>query len=226
MADFPPLGKARVFRYPTTMALKHPDLYAFRETHLAAALRGGAEPACERLGEQIFAFPLLDPGFCARLAEEAEACAGWRAGLRRDFYQPPQEDPPPGAPADGLPLDELPGLCEVYNEVADRVVVPLLRRLWRSYEPRLYRTPYVVRFGAGEGLSPGWGPHWDQTALSMAVALDDDFTGGATRFLRGDLRLGKLPAGSALVFPGGIAHEHEEEPVLSGRRRVLACEFF
>jgi hypothetical protein len=214
-------------RYPIRVALRHADLYRFSDSHLAPALRGGGlGPAFEQVAEQVYVVGLLDPGFCARLVEEAEACPRWRAGLRRDFYQPPQDDPPADEPADGLSLEELPGLCAVYNAIADRAVSGLFTRLWRSYEPRLYRTPYVVRFGAAEGMRRGQGPHWDQTGISMSVALDDGYEGGGTYFPRWRFWAGRPPVGSALVFPGGIAHEHEERPVLAGRRRLLACEFF
>tara|TARA_B000000475_G_scaffold195220_1_gene158110 strand:- start:1362 stop:1997 length:636 start_codon:yes stop_codon:yes gene_type:complete len=59
--------------------------------------------------------------------------------------------------------------------------------------------------------------------LSVIVYLNDDFEGGATRFLytsTEDMAM-KPPKGSAIIFPSNWCFKHQGNPVESGKKRIL-----
>jgi hypothetical protein len=206
----------------------HEELYSFRDSHLHPALRGQDPNAVRReFAEQIHALPLLSKAFCSMLIEEAERRALWEAGLKVNFFEPDDSFAPANPPANGLSLKHFPGLTETYNAIIDHAVAPIIESLWETFELRMYRTPYLAKFSASDpAFPPGTAPDWAQCGVSMRVALDDDYDGGGLRFRQWGFESGRLPVGTALIFPGGISHEHEELPLSRGVRRVLVCEFF
>ncbi len=220
-------------RYPILMnaTIKNPELYAYTPSHINEAIRGkDANAAATEVAEQIYTLPLLAPDFCKKLITELENSGQWEAGLKVDFYQPDEEDEdaaPPSGPKNGISLAKLPGLSEVYNEIVDRHVAPVVKNIWQSFEMQMYRTPYMIKYDAdGDAYPKGMGMHWDQCGVSMFVSLNDDFEGGGTSFPRWDYQTGILPAGTALLFPGGISHEHEGKEITKGLRYLLICDYF
>ncbi|PCI37082.1 MAG: hypothetical protein COB53_07555 [Elusimicrobia bacterium] len=211
-----------------TASRKHPDLYTFGESHIHETVRG-KDPrlAAREVSEQIHTLPLFTPEFCEKLIEEIEACGQWEAGLKINFFEAENEDTSPPGLKNGHSLGKLPGLAAVYNQIIDRCVIPVTEPIWETFETQMYRTPYVVKYDASNPELPvGMAPHWDQCGLSMFVSLNEDYKGGGTRFRQWNFETGKLPAGTALIFPGGISHEHEGRPVTQGHRYVLICDFF
>ena len=74
---------------------------------------------------------------------------------------------------------------------------------------RLYRTPYVLKYDAQDPRYPkDMEVHWEQCALAMNVYLNDDFEGGGTYFPRWKYSTGRAAPGRAILYPGGISHQH------------------
>ena len=210
---------------------KHPDLYTYSQEQAHELIRGkDANNAVTEVAEQLFTLPLLAPDFCAKLIDEAENCGKWEAGLKVDFYQPDEDDedtPPPSGPKNGLSFAKMPGLSEVYNTIVDSHVAPVVKKIWQSFEMQMYRTPYIIKYDADDAALPkGMDMHWDQCGVSMFVSLNDSYEGGGTAFPRWEYETGKLPSGTALLFPGGISHEHEAKAITQGRRYLLVCDYF
>lgn len=217
-------------RYPISMSAdrSREGSFAYDDSLLHPALRGEDPNSVRReFAEQIHALPLLSREFCATLTGEAEKNGNWESGLKINFFEPDDSGLPPNPPANGFSLGRLPGLLPVYNAIVDKAVAPIIRTLWETFELRMYRTPYIAKYSAAGGAFPrGMPPDWAQCGVSMFVSLDGDYEGGGLRFRQWGFESGKLPAGTALIFPGGISHEHEIPPLSRGAWRVLVCEFF
>jgi len=64
--------------------------------------------------------------------------------------------------------------------------------------------------------------------LSVIVYLNNDFEGGATRFLytsTEDMAM-KPPKGSAIIFPSNWCFKHQGNPVESGKKRILVTWYY
>lgn len=64
--------------------------------------------------------------------------------------------------------------------------------------------------------------------LSVIVYLNDDFEGGATRFLytpTEDMAM-KPPKGSAIIFPSNWCFKHQGDQVESGKKRILVTWYY
>ena len=59
--------------------------------------------------------------------------------------------------------------------------------------------------------------HFDDSAVSLNVALNKVFTGGGVYFPKKDV-FKVTPAGYGLVHPGGLSHKHSGKSILSGER--------
>lgn len=67
----------------------------------------------------------------------------------------------------------------------------------------------------------------DQTprALSMSIALNDDYTGGEFRFWKEESSTFRVPMGSAIMFPPTFMFPHQILPVTSGTRYSMIAWF-
>lgn len=72
------------------------------------------------------------------------------------------------------------------------------------------------------------GLHWDNETLALVVALSDpnDYEGGGTYFPRWNYSTGKPPAGTAIIYPGGLSHEHMGLETTGGKRYLFLCAFY
>jgi hypothetical protein len=84
--------------------------------------------------------------------------------------------------------------------------------------------PYVLRYSPDAIASMDL--HHDLETVTLVVYLNEDFEGGGTRFPRWRYCTGKRPPGSAIVYPGGLSHEHEGLPITSGVRYLLCGSFY
>lgn len=205
---------------------RHPELDRYDESFVHPDLRAaGPGAAFREVAEQVLVGPLFSPEFCRKLVAEVDGRPAWEGGLRLKFLQPDAPKEPPG-PRDGLLLSRLPGIGETYCEVVSRWLAPRVRSFWTTFELQVYRTPFVRRYMAAGPVPAGRERYWDQSVVSLVVALNDDFEGGGTRFERWGAVPGRRPVGTALVFPGGLSHIRTDEPVTAGRRLDLVGELF
>ena len=129
--------------------------------------------------------------------------------------------------------------AEVRNN--DRVLLDdpsLAALLWSRLQPHFSAEPGVVPVGLNERVRvyryrPGqfFAPHRDghyrrpgtrdQSIYTVLLYLNDDYTGGETAFVQGDVRHRPV-AGSALCFVHPLVHEGV--PVRSGRKYVLRTD--
>lgn len=205
---------------------RHPELDRYDEAFVHPDLRAaGPAAAFREVADQILVGPLLSPEFCRKLVAEVDGRPAWEAGLRVKFLQPDAPPAPPG-PRDGLLLSRLPGLSATYCEIVERWLAPKVRAFWTTFELQAFRTPFVRRYIADSPVPAGRERYWDQSVVTLTVALNDDFEGGATRFERWGRVQDRPSVGTALVFPGGLAHIRTDEPVTRGRRLDLVGELF
>ena len=63
--------------------------------------------------------------------------------------------------------------------------------------------------------------HMDDSIASLLIPLNDNYIGGGTKFPKQNVIL-RPPAGSCILFPGGITHRHGAKLVSEGTRYVIA----
>ncbi len=199
----------------------------------------------KEVADQIFQFELLTPEFCTLLVDKANRQNQWMPESELDKVSGVVNAPVKGAPSlvnifdryrekyygismkseehrEALPLASIPGMETLYKEIVRRYVAPLLTRLWPTWENGIWDQPYILKYSM-DGQK-GMGLHHDEELIAMVVYLNDDYTGGGTHFPLQKVT-GKPPAGSALVFDGGISHPHMGVPVTSGCRYLLLGGF-
>ena len=107
----------------------------------------------------------------------------------------------------------------------------VLPEIMKSFQTRVsQREEYrIAAYDSAEGGHLG--PHRDNTTqptrhrrFTMAVALNEDFEGGALRFREYSEEGYRVPAGTAIVWSCALLHE--VLPVTSGRRFILGTHLF
>ena len=104
---------------------------------------------------------------------------------------------------------------------------PVVESLWRTWRLQKWGPGAVRRFEPD--VVAGMDVHFDAETVGMIGYLNRDFTGGGTHFPRWGLVVGSsadVSVGSALVYPGGVSHEHGALPITRGRRYTLANSFY
>ena len=201
-----------------------------------------------KVADQIYQFTLLTPEFCRVLVRKAEEARNWMpesevdkiSGVinaedpeapslvnifdryREKYYGIPWKSSMRGEHQEALPLASIPDMEPLYKEIVRRYVSPLLTRLWPTWVNGIWDQPYILKYSMNG--QKGMGLHHDEELIAMVVYLNDDYTGGGTHFPLQKVT-GKPPAGSALVFDGGISHPHMGVPVTSGCRYLLLGGF-
>lgn len=74
----------------------------------------------------------------------------------------------------------------------------------------------------------GMRTHHDAETVSLIVYLDARFAGGGTTFPRWAFNTADagVPVGHAVVYPGGVSHEHGGRPITSGERHLFLSAFY
>jgi hypothetical protein len=68
--------------------------------------------------------------------------------------------------------------------------------------------------------------HHDLETVTLVVYLNDRFEGGGTRFPKWNYVVSGRRPGEAILYPGGLSHEHEGLPIRSGSRYLLLGSFY
>ena len=202
----------------------HPELQSYDASFVdPVLLRGDRAEILKEEAEQIYAFRLFTPDFCRRLIEEAEHNGAWRteADVEDNPYTDIKEY---SLPDTTQHLEKLGGLDAVYREIVSRHVKPLIESTWTTFKMQKVSAPYLLRYKPSEIASMDL--HYDLETVTLVVYLNEDFDGGGTHFPRWKYRTGKRAPGSAIMYPGGLSHEHEGLAITRGVRYLMCGSFY
>ena len=197
----------------------------FIDPSVARVTRAGAAGSTREICEQLYQFRLFTPEFCRLLIEEAEHCGEWVTVLEHtvekhgvlagvdDLIEPDTS----------LSWARMPPLVDVYREVIENHVRPVVEGLWQTFKLQKWDIPGVRKYEPD--VVKGMDLHYDAETVGMIGYLSDGFTGGGTHFPRWNATVGSSGAvviGSVVVYPGGVSHEHLALPITAGRRYTLS----
>jgi S-adenosylmethionine decarboxylase len=215
----------------------HPALFRYDDnfvkrfiaSEVAFPHTGRWREVTREIAEQVYLFQLFQPEFCRLLIEECEHRDAWITVLQQRAEAHPLTDHIVDIvePETTISWDCLPGLPEVYDAIIKNHVQPVMESLWQSFTLQKWDMPAVRKFEPE--VVNDMALHYDNEIIGMIGYLNQEFTGGGTRFPRWNLvigRSGDVPPGSVIVYPGGISHEHEVLPVTEGKRYMLANSFY
>jgi hypothetical protein len=77
---------------------------------------------------------------------------------------------------------------------------------------------FFVKYTYAENMQKSLDPHKDGSEMSFIIALNDEYTGGGTNFIKTDITI-KLNIGECLLFSG--KERHQGLPITSGNRFIL-----
>ena len=207
----------------------HKELYHYNPEHLAPWLRDPKQDFANFVKEeveQIYRFNLFTPEYCKLLIEEAEHCGKWQTQ-----YEMFEEDNPLGVshlndPETTLYFEEMPGLEGVFFEVVDQHIKSLTKFLWTTFDMQKKDNPFILKYEPS--VIKDMELHFDNETVALLVYLSDpkDYEGGGTYFPRWNYSTGKPQPGEAVIYPGGVSHEHMGLEITAGKRYLLACAFF
>lgn len=204
---------------------KHPELHQYSPHLLDPALLTGdpAKIVTEEV-EQLYKFRLFTPETCRLLVEEAEHFGHWRteADVEENPYD--SEVKEYCLPDTTQHLARMNGLDRVYDEIAKRHLIPLIQSLWRTFKVQKVERPYILKYSADQIRSMDL--HYDLETCTLVTYLNDEFEGGGTHFPRWKYNTGKQAPGTAILYPGGISHEHEGLAITSGKRYLMCGSFY
>lgn len=215
----------------------HPQILRYDRAFIDRFLdRSIADPSAidarkltREIGEQIYRFQLFTPEFCELLIDECERRGRW-VTVTEHSVEPHaaltgvEDDIEPDTTHQ---LALIPGLADVYDRIIDRHVRPIVEGLWRTWRLQKWDPGAVRRFEPD--VVAGMDVHFDAETVGMIGYLSRDFAGGGTHFPRWGLVVGSssdVAVGSAVVYPGGVSHEHGALPITQGRRYTLANSFY
>jgi hypothetical protein len=204
---------------------KHPGLFRYDPANLGPALAAGGDPMgiVSEKAEQLYMFQLFTPEYCKLLIEEAEHSGRWRTEADVEAH-PFSDFEEVSLPDTTQHLSNMPGLDEVYDEVVRRHLGPLMTGLWRTFKLQKVSRPYMLRYSVDAIKSMDL--HHDLETVTMVVYLNTEFEGGGTYFPRWKYHTGKPRPGTAIIYPGGLSHEHEGKAITAGTRYLMCGSFY
>ncbi|KAL6076597.1 Procollagen-lysine,2-oxoglutarate 5-dioxygenase 1 [Balamuthia mandrillaris] len=177
--------------------------------------------------EQIYHFQLFTEEFCRLLIEEAEHCGKWVTEEETFEQVNTQGLVEVDDPETTQHLHQIdPKLEAVYYEVVEKHIRPLVQSLWKTFTIQKMDRPYVLKYEPE--VIKEMGLHHDMETVAMVVTLSqpDDYQGGGTYFPKWDYSTGKPRPGTAIVYPGGVSHEHMGLPISAGKRFLFLGSFY
>ena len=103
---------------------------------------------------------------------------------------------------------------------------PLMEQIWVTFKLQKISPPYVLKYSAEPDAIRAMALHHDLETLTLVTYLNEEFTGGGTYFPRWNYHTGKPKPGSAILYPGGLSHEHEGVAITAGTRYLLCGSFY
>jgi GR25 family glycosyltransferase involved in LPS biosynthesis/glycosyltransferase involved in cell wall biosynthesis len=156
----------------------------------------------------VFIFPLFTEEFCRLLIEQAEESQKWTKN-RHYFY-----------PTCDMLINEL-GLQSHYQRILEEFVYPVAIKKWAlegNDWPAMSSENFIIKYD--ESVQGHLALHHDSAAISMVLALNDDYEGGGTYFWK-QKELHKGKTGYISIHPSIITHRHGARAVTKGKRFVL-----
>jgi hypothetical protein len=203
----------------------HPEIFRYDPAFLdPVLLRGDPAEVLREDAEQIYNLRLFTEGYCRLLVEEAEHCGGWRTEADVEAHPHSPDFSEVSEPDTTLHLHHMDGLEAVYREVVERHLRPLMERTWRTFRLQKCSPPYLLKY-APDGIR-SMALHHDLETVTLVVYLNADFEGGGTYFPKWDYVVSERRPGAAILYPGGLSHEHEGLPIHSGTRYLLCGSFY
>eukprot|EP00163_Fabomonas_tropica_P014679 TRINITY_DN266_c0_g1_i2.p1 TRINITY_DN266_c0_g1~~TRINITY_DN266_c0_g1_i2.p1 ORF type:complete len:184 (+),score=45.24 TRINITY_DN266_c0_g1_i2:735-1286(+) len=183
------------------------------------------------MAEQIYMFPFLTKEYCTKLIEELEHADSWKFHGGEEEQHPYLEtvvdDHEPEITTD---LEQIPGLDAVYYQQAKEVLKPVIKELWPVFDIQKYDDPYAIKYDMSKGGVKRMNLHYDAETVTLIVYLNDDYHGGGTYFPRWNFTTNPggapPPAGTAVLYPGGVSHIHGALPLKKGKRYLLLAAFY
>lgn len=156
----------------------------------------------------VFVFPLFTEEFCSLLIQQAEESQKWT--MNRHYFYPTCD----------MLITEL-GLQDYYQRILEEFVYPVAIQKW-ALEGKEWATlsseNFIIKYD--EAVQGHLALHHDSAAISMVLALNDDYEGGGTYFWR-QQKLHKGKTGYISIHPSVITHRHGARAVTKGKRFVL-----
>jgi hypothetical protein len=156
----------------------------------------------------VFVFPLFTEEFCSLLIQQAEESQKWT--MNRHYFYPTCD----------MLITEL-GLQDYYQRILEEFVYPVAIQKW-ALEGKEWATlsseNFIIKYD--EAVQGHLALHHDSAAISMVLALNDEYEGGGTYFWR-QQKLHKGKTGYISIHPSVITHRHGARAVTKGKRFVL-----
>jgi len=206
----------------------HPEIFQYNPKFIDPLLvEGDVKKIITEPIEQIYHFRLFTPEYCKLLIEEAENNNTWNTEnepFQQVNLQGLVEDDDPETTQHLHEID--PRLEETYYTVVENHIRPLVQTLWKTFKIQKMDRPYVLKYDPD--MIKEMGLHHDMETVSMVVALSDpaDYEGGGTYFPKWNYSTGKPEPGTAIIYPGGVSHEHQGLAISKGRRYLFLGFFY
>lgn len=206
----------------------HPSIFSYNPEHLGAKLVAGGPPSAivEEKAEQLYMFELFTPEYCKLLIEEAEHCGKWKTGVDEEShpYDETGQLVDVCEPDTTQHLKHMTGLDEVFTKIIRAHLQPLMEQLWVTFKLKKISKPYLLKYSPDAVKEMAL--HHDLETVTLVVYLNDEFEGGGTFFPRWNFTTSKAQPGTAIIYPGGLSHEHAGLAITSGRRYLLCSSFY
>lgn len=172
----------------------------------------------------VSAVTLYEPAVCRSFIECAGQTGGW-IDARVDGDSSGSHDPgridSEVRNAEVLPLWNAPGIAHAFDVSVRQIVLPLAYQRWDVHLPK-YADAQIVRYRPGGHYIAHLdrGPEAETRYFTLLCYLNDDFSGGATRFP--DFDHSETPrCGRGILFPA--EYRHSAEPVLDGCKYIMVA---
>ena len=157
--------------------------------------------------------PVISRSFCQTIIAEAESYAkghgGWEVDRHEDY------------PTTDIEATTIPSLVYPIHNIVYRRIVPSMARAFHL-DPTFLGIGeiFIAKYSASiQNHQRHLKAHTDGSDFSFVVALNDDFEGGGTRFIKSNI-VERPPPGTAIAFCGKT--RHEGIAVTKGTRYILA----
>lgn len=188
------------------------------------------------VGREIFVFPCFSQQYCKEIIELAEGLEQWSCARHQNY------------PTYDIELEWV-GAENAYLHFLSEYIYPLamyafgmgeweeetatIVREYKNNPATLIAETFLVKYDAkkvskkenheeyGDCKMSFLPTHIDDSVVSMLIPINDNYMGGGTKFPKQNATL-RPPAGSCILFPGGITHPHGAKLVTKGTRYVIA----
>ena len=161
----------------------------------------------EKIGPEIYRFPLFTEEFCKLVMEHAEETGDWTKA-RHAFY-----------PTTDILLEDI-KLKDMYNWVLHEYCHPIARHIWglegTSWD-RATSEDFIARYKDTDQAALDI--HHDHADYTFTVGLNTDYEGGGTWFPRQQI-LANPKSGYCTLFPS-VTHRHGGRPTTKGTRYII-----